>query len=233
MVNQKRRNTNPFCRASGASDQYEGTIFSVYKPPGMTSHDVVGAVRRRTGVKKVGHAGTLDPFARGVLIVGVGREATRQLGQLAKLEKEYVARLKLGWTSTTDDVEGEKEETRVSGIPGRQDVESVLATFQGRIRQIPPRYSAIKIAGQPAYKRVRNGEEVEMPERIVNIKEIVILEYEWPTLTLRTVTSSGTYIRALARDIGAKLSTGAYLEELERTRVGNYTANTCKTIGEL
>jgi len=211
----------------------KGKIIAVYKPPGMTSHDVIDEIRRRTGIKKVGHAGTLDPFARGVLVVGVGREATRQLGRFLKLEKEYVAKMKLGWNSTTDDVEGEKKEIKVSRIPSREEIESVLATFQGEITQVPPRYSAIKISGQAAYKRVRKGEEIEMPSRTVVIKELEILDFEWPYLTIRTVTSSGAYIRALARDIGAKLNTGAYLEELERTRVGVYSAETCKQIREL
>jgi len=210
-----------------------GRIVAVYKPPGMTSHDVIDAIRRRTGIKKVGHAGTLDPFAQGVLVVGVGREATRQLGRLAKLEKEYIAKMKFGWNSTTDDVEGEKEEIKVSRVPSREEIETVLATFQGEITQVPPRYSAIKISGQPAYKRARKGEEIEMPERTVFIHEIEILDYEWPYLVIRTVTSSGTYIRALARDLGAKLNTGAYLEELERTRVGAYATETCKQIKEL
>ena len=212
---------------------HKGKIIAIYKPAGMTSHDVIDAVRRRTGIQKVGHAGTLDPFAQGVLVVGVGREATRQLVQFVKLEKEYVAKMKLGWNSTTDDIEGEKKEIKVSRIPGREGIETVLATFQGEITQVPPRYSAIKISGRPAYKRARKGEEIEMPERTVFIHEIEILDYEWPYLVIRTVTSSGTYIRALARDIGAKLNTGAYLEELERTRVGDYTTETCKQIKEL
>jgi len=219
---------------SGADESpLHGKIVAVYKPPGMTSHDVIDEIRRRTGIKKVGHAGTLDPFARGVLVVGIGREATRQLGRFAKLEKEYIAKIKLGWNSTTDDVEGEKQEIKVSRIPSREEIESVLATFQGEITQVPPRYSAIKISGQAAYKRVRKGEEVEMPERTVVIKEMAILDFEWPTLIIRTVTSAGTYIRALARDIGIKLRTGAYLEELERTRVGAYSAESCRQIAEL
>ena len=212
---------------------FQGKILGIYKPVGMTSHDVIDAVRRRTGIKKVGHAGTLDPFARGVLVVGVGREATRQLGTLSKLEKEYIARLKLGWNSTTDDIEGEIEEIKDCVIASREEIKSVVATFEGEITQVPPRYSAIKIAGQTAYKRARQGEVVEMPERQVFIHEIEVLEYEWAYLTIRTVTSSGTYIRALARDIGAKLRTGAYLEELERIRVGTYTKDACRKIEEL
>jgi len=211
----------------------KGKIIAVYKPPGMTSHDVIDEIRRRTGIRKVGHAGTLDPFARGVLVVGIGREATRQLGKFVKLEKEYVAKMKLGWRSTTDDVEGEKEEIKVNRIPSREEIESVPATFQGEITQLPPRYSAIKISGQAAYKRVRKGEEIEMPERTVVIKELEILDFEWPYLTIRTVTSSGAYIRALARDIGDKLNTGAYLEELERTRVGTYTVEACMELVSL
>jgi tRNA pseudouridine55 synthase len=219
---------------SGADESpLNGKIVGVYKPPGMTSHDVIDAIRRRTGIKKVGHSGTLDPFAQGVLVVGIGREATRQLGKLAQLEKEYRAKLKLGWTSTTDDIEGEKEQVKVKRIPTRAEIESELATFQGEITQVPPCYSAIKISGLPAYKRVRKGEKIEMPERTVFIHEMEMLYYEWPYLILRTVTDSGTYIRALARDIGAKLNTGAYLEELERTRVGGYSIESCRQIAEL
>jgi tRNA pseudouridine55 synthase len=212
---------------------FPGKIIAIYKPAGMTSHDVIDEIRRRTGIKKVGHAGTLDPFAQGVLVVGIGREATRQLGTLSKLDKEYIAKLKFGWNSTTDDVEGKKEEIQVSRIPSREEIESVVSSFQGEITQVPPRYSAIKIAGQTAYKRARKGEEIEMPERTVVIHEIEILEYEWPYLKIRTLTSSGTYIRALARDIGAKLGTGAYLEELMRTRVGTYTIEACLQLSEI
>ncbi len=125
-------------------------IFAVYKPKGPTSHDVINRLRKETGVKKIGHAGTLDPLASGVLVVGVGREATKQLGQIVKKEKEYIAKIRLGMTSTTDDEEGQKKEVKVSKIPNFEEVEQAVSKFEGEILQTPPIYSAIKIKGQPA-----------------------------------------------------------------------------------
>lgn len=211
-------------------------IFSIYKPKGPTSHDIINKVRRATGVKKVGHAGTLDPLASGVLVIGVGREATKRLGDVVKKEKEYIASIKLGVTSTTDDEEGEKKAPTPEGrgpdspgdvgeikeIPSLENVKKVLNEFEGLIKQIPPIYSAIKIKGKPAHRRVRQGEDIKLEAREVEIKKIEIVGYKWPILELKVVTGPGTYIRALARDIGEKLGVGGYLADLERTRVGEF-----------
>jgi len=198
-------------------------IYAVYKPKGPTSHKIINQLRRKTGVKKIGHAGTLDPLASGVLVVGIGREATKKLASIVKKEKEYLAKIRLGMTSTTDDEEGEKTKVKVSRIPTFKEIQKAVAKFEGEILQTPPIYSAVKINGQKAYKLARKGQKPKLEPRKVLIKEIKILEYEWPYLKLRIVTGPGVYIRALARDLGQLLKTGGYLAELERTRVGDFT----------
>lgn len=200
-------------------------IFAVYKQVGVTSHDVVDAIRRRTGQKRVGHAGTLDPCAKGVLVVAVGRPATKRLAQVVAKEKEYVARIRLGWRSTTDDREGEKEEIPISPIPSEQQVQDALAAFQGVISQRPPAFSALKVGGRPAYRLARARKRVDLAAREVEVKEIELLSYSWPNAEVRMVTGPGVYVRAVARDLGEALGTGGYVEELERTRVGSYRAD--------
>ncbi|MBA3046917.1 tRNA pseudouridine(55) synthase TruB [Patescibacteria group bacterium] len=199
-------------------------IFAVYKPKGITSNDAVQIVKRQAGGKKTGHAGTLDPLAEGVLVVGVGREATKQLSEIVKKEKEYLAVVKFGETSSTDDAEGEKIEIKVKNIPEIIDIEKAIKKFQGNIMQIPPVFSAIKVNGRKAYKLARAGREVEMKPREIEIKKIDITDYKWPVLKLKVVTGPGAYIRALARDIGDELGVGGYLADLERTRVGQFIA---------
>lgn len=213
----------------------DSQIIGVYKPKGPTSHDVIDAVRRITGEKKVGHAGTLDPLASGVLVIGIGRPATKRLADEVKKEKEYIGVVRLGATSTTDDAEGnlQQAEIDIDAIPSRTDVEGAIRTFEGTIEQIPPIYSAIKVKGTPAHRRVRSGEEVELKARKVEIKEIEVLDYTWPTLELRAITGPGVYIRSLARDIGESLGVGGYLQELERTRVGEYTKEEALSLEEL
>jgi tRNA pseudouridine55 synthase len=215
-------------------------VFAVYKDEGMTSHDVVDVVRRLTGEKRVGHAGTLDPCARGVLVIGVGRAATKRLGSVAGTEKEYVTRVKLGWRSTTDDREGRKEQVvrttedrgqttegtaarSLDETPSKEQVRQALARFQGVIAQRPPAFSAIKVRGRAAYKLARAARLVELPARRVEVKEIEFIGYAWPQVDVRLVTGPGFYVRSFARDLGEILGTGAYMEELERTRVGPYT----------
>ena len=205
-------------------------IFSVYKPKGMTSHDVIYRVRKITGVKRVGHAGTLDPLASGVLIVAVGREYTKTLDSLMKTDKEYVAELMLGLTSTTDDNEGEKTVKQGYSEPNKADIEKVLTNWVGQVSQVPPIYSAIKVKGKPAHRRVRSGQNVELNPRLVVIKSIELLNYEWPILRIRVICEKGVYIRSLARDIGEQLGTGAYLSYLVRTRVGEFTVEDCDRI---
>jgi tRNA pseudouridine55 synthase len=200
-------------------------IFAVYKKVGMTSHDVVDVVRRFTGQKRVGHAGTLDPCAKGVLVIGVGRPATKRLGEVVAKEKEYIARIRLGWRSTTDDREGEKEEVPASAIPSSGQVREALEAFRGVISQRPPSFSALKVGGRPAYRLARAKKDVELAAREVEIKEIELLSYSWPVVDVRIVTGPGVYVRAVARDLGEALGTAGYVEELERTRVGSYTAD--------
>ena len=200
-------------------------IVNIKKPKGMTSHDVVDEVRKITGEKRVGHAGTLDPFATGVLVVGISRESTKQLHELTnETEKEYIAKIEFGKKSTTGDPEGTITEIEVKKAQSltKETLSNTLSSFIGDIKQTPPVYSAIKIQGKPAYSRTRKGEEVELPERIVHIYDIEIIEFNPPFVTLRITSSSGTYIRSLAEDIGEKLGLGAYLTELTRTRVGKY-----------
>jgi len=209
-------------------------IIGIIKPPGITSHDVVNGVRRITGERRVGHGGTLDPFASGVLVIGISRESTRKLQEILKdTDKEYVAVIEAGKTSTTGDPEGEITEHSgpLSLEEGR--VEEVLKGFIGEIEQTPPSHSAIKVNGVPAYRLARRGEKIRLKKRKVFIKELELLEFNPPFIKIRTVVSSGTYIRSLAEDIGKKLGVGAYLKELTRTRVGDFTIDDSKTIEDL
>lgn len=201
-------------------------ILNINKPKGITSHDVVDEVRKATGERRVGHAGTLDPFATGVLVVAVGREDTKKLGKITKdTKKEYTATLALGKTSTTGDPEGiivPVENLKRLSFPHLNRVKDVLKEFVGEIEQTPPPYSAVKVKGVPAYKLARKGKNVKLPARKVNIYKIELIKYSPPFLEIRVVCSAGTYIRSLAKDIGEKLDVGAYLTELKRTQVGNF-----------
>lgn len=197
---------------------------AVYKPKGITSHDVINTLRHITGERRIGHAGTLDPLASGVLVVGIGREATRKLGEIVAKEKEYVATVRLGTESVTDDEEGDKRIINSQfSIINLSTISDQLSNFRGKILQTPPVYSAVKVSGKAAYKRARKGEVVKLKPREAEIKEIEILKYRWPDLTFRVVTGPGVYIRSLARDLGRALGTGGYLADLERTRVGEFT----------
>jgi tRNA pseudouridine55 synthase len=191
------------------------------KPAGMTSHDVVGKVRRALGTRKVGHAGTLDPMATGVLVVAVGW-ATRLLEVVVSDSKGYDAVIELGRTTDTDDVTGATLETYATPLPDQVAIEQALANFRGQIMQKPPIYSAIKQQGQPVYKKARAGETVTLPERPVTISELEILDYTAPFLKLRVECGSGTYIRSLARDLGVTLGCGGTLAALERWRSGHW-----------
>lgn len=213
-------------------------IFAIDKPIGISSQRAVQIVkywaRRQTENKKikVGHAGTLDPLATGVLVIGIGREHTTKLDTVVASEKEYIADIKLGENSTTCDAEGKKIIVNKNKKPTQLEIEEVLKNFVGNIEQIPPMYSAIKINGQEAYKRVRRGENIEMKKRKINIKKIEILSYEYPLLKINIVCGKGTYIRSLARDIGKNLNTGAYLSGLVRTRVGDFVLADARNMKE-
>jgi len=199
-------------------------ILLIDKPVGPTSFAIVGKVRAMSGIKKVGHAGTLDPLASGLMIVLVGKEFTKQADKFLKLDKTYQAELILGQTTTTYDAEGEITK-KSAQKPSLAEIKTTLKSFVGEISQTPPIYSALKIAGQPAYKLARAGEEVKLAPRQVKIYSISNIIYKYPKLSFITKVSSGTYIRSLANDIGDKLGTGAYLSGLRRTQIGQYKIN--------
>jgi len=211
----------------------------VDKPPGMTSHDVVARIRRLAGTRRVGHAGTLDPMATGVLVVGV-EKATRLLGHLALSEKEYSATIRLGQATDTDDAEGQViAETPADGI-GRDAIEAAAAALTGEIQQIPPGYSAVKVAGQRAYRLARRGAAPELAARAVTVREFTVHAVHAVRgsgglldVDASVTCSSGTYIRALARDLGAALGVGGHLTALRRTRVGPYRVADAHTLDQL
>ena len=195
-------------------------VIVVDKPEGPTSHDVVSIVRRGTGVRKVGHAGTLDPRASGVLVLCLG-PATRLSEYLSTSKKIYAARIRFGESTKTYDAEGET--TSFAGeLPSEAQIESALDTFRGEIQQIPPPYSAVKIQGRKAYELARAGKPVKLDPRSVTVYELKVLDYQPPDLSIRVECSAGTYIRSLAHDLGAALSTGAHLVALRRLKAGHF-----------
>ena len=212
-----------------------GEILYVDKPYGWTSFDAVkrirGALLRRLGIKKlkVGHAGTLDPLASGVMIVTTGR-ATKQIEQLQAGVKEYIAEIALGATTPSFDLETEVDATYPTAHITRQLVEEALLRFHGTIEQVPPAFSAVKIDGRRAYDMARKGREVNLKPKTLVIDEIELLDFAPEKITVRVVCSKGTYIRALARDIGEALDSGAHLTALRRTRVGDVGIADCLTI---
>ena len=210
----------------------EDKIILIDKPAGISSFGVVAKVRGRLKAEfghkvKVGHTGTLDPFATGLLILLSGK-MTKKSNEFLKKDKEYIATMKLGFVSTTGDPEGEiqpylaQTKSAYSECFGLDEVKSVIQSFIGKIEQTPPKFSAIKINGERAYKLARKNEDFEIPSRKVTIYEIEILEYNYPELKIRCHVSSGTYIRTLAEDIGKALGTGAYLTALRRTKIADY-----------
>jgi tRNA pseudouridine55 synthase len=200
-------------------------ILLVDKPLGITSHDVVARVRKAAGTRKVGHAGTLDPMASGLLLLGLNR-STRLLTYLVGLDKEYFATIRLGQSTTTDDAEGEVlSEAPVEHLQ-RADIDTALEPLRGNISQVPSSVSAIKVDGQRAYTLARAGETVELKSRAVTISALEVLEErrgEYVDLDVRVECSSGTYIRALARDLGAALGVGGHITALRRSRIGPYS----------
>lgn len=208
-------------------------IFTVYKPKGPTSFDIIAKIKKVTGEQKVGHAGTLDPLAEGVLVVALGREATKNLSQIVKKEKEYIADIKLGLSSSTDDEEGVKRITQNVKRITLNRIEKVLEKFVGQIKQVPPVYSAIKVNGQRAYKLARAGKVVELQSRPVEIKSLKILKYKFPNLKIKVVCGPGVYIRSLARDIGKSLSVTAYMSDLKRTRIGQFKISNAMSIDDI
>ena len=215
----------------------EGEIFYMNKPLHWTSFDAVKRIRiqilRRLHRKKikVGHAGTLDPLATGVMIICTGR-ATKQIEKLQAGMKEYVATLRLGATTPSYDLETEIDATYPYEHITRELIEETLTHFKGSIKQVPPAFSACKVDGTRAYKMARKGKEVELQAKELVIDDIELLDFTPPVATIRVVCSKGTYIRALARDIGQALGSGAHLIALERTRVGDIRINDCLSIDD-
>jgi tRNA pseudouridine55 synthase len=204
----------------------------VDKPAGMTSHDVVSRVRRLAGTRKVGHAGTLDPMATGVLVLGLER-ATRLLGHLTLTDKRYAATIRLGVTTTTDDAEGEVVETRSTDAVTEGRVRDALASYVGEIDQVPSSVSAIKVGGKRSYARVQDGEAVDLPARRITIHAIDVLSADLPQVEIEVHCSSGTYVRAIARDLGAAVGVGGHLTALRRTAVGPFTLADARTLEAL
>lgn len=205
------------------------------KPAGMTSFGVVARVRRMLNVKKVGHGGTLDPLATGVLVLGLGK-ATKQLGTLLGADKEYETVIRLGAVSDTYDADGKIEMLpdveRVHFVPPtEEEIRTVIvAKFTGEIDQMPPIFSALKVGGKKACDMARKGIAVELKSRKVTLYEVDLLSYLWPELRLRVVCSTGTYIRSLAHDLGRVLACGGLVQELRRTRVGDYRIEDALTL---
>ena len=214
------------------TDEQISELLLIDKPAGPTSHDIVDQVRRIYKTRRVGHAGTLDPFATGLLIVAVGK-ATKDLQRFVGLDKTYEATARLGATSDTYDLTGH---ITVPGteylVPSAENVSQALESFKGGYEQKAPAYSAKKVHGQKLYELARRGEDVEhlRPTKKVDISEIELLDFKWPDVTFRVTCSSGTYIRSLAHDLGVKLGCGAYLTELRRTRIGEYKVEDAKKL---
>ena len=216
----------------------EGEVLYFDKPLGWTSFDLVAKVRykisRFLNVKKikVGHAGTLDPLATGVMIICTGK-ATKQIESLQHQTKEYVATLKLGETTPSFDLETNVDQTFETKHITKELVEKTLQKFTGSIEQIPPAFSACKIKGERAYELARKGEDVELKPKLLVIDDIELLDFNMPEIKIRVICSKGTYIRALARDIGEALNAGAHITALVRTRIGNITLDKCLKIEEI
>ncbi len=212
----------------------------VDKPAGLTSHDVVARVRRILGTRKVGHAGTLDPMATGVLVLGVER-ATRLLGHLALTDKAYDATIRLGRATVTDDAEGDETAATDATPVTREALDAALEPLRGTIDQRPSAVSAVKVDGVRSYARVRAGEDVELASRRVTVSRLDVLDVRRPEVEgppvldvdVTVVCSSGTYVRALARDLGASLGVGGHLTALRRTRVGTFGLDVARPLAEL
>ncbi|MFH0837882.1 MAG: tRNA pseudouridine(55) synthase TruB [Patescibacteria group bacterium] len=206
-------------------------ILVINKPKEWTSFDVVAKIRNKLGVKKVGHTGTLDPMATGVLVLCLGK-ATKLAQEMTGYDKEYVAEITLGATTPTDDAEGE-----ITPFPGakkkrKNEILMALKDFEGEIEQVPPKFSAKKVKGKRAYTMARKGQEFKLESVKVKVHEMELLDYKWPVIKLRVLSGKGFYVRSLARDLGQKLGTGGYLSALQRSKVGPYNIAQATTIEE-
>ncbi|NGX61190.1 MAG: tRNA pseudouridine synthase B [Chlamydiae bacterium] len=200
-------------------------ILLIDKPQGSTSFSLVRKLRKLTQIKKIGHAGTLDPFATGVMVMLVGKNYTKLSDKLLLQDKEYLASVSFGVTTDTYDCDG-KVVARSKKVPTLEEIISAVGKFQGEIEQIPPMFSAKKVGGKKLYELARKGEEIERKPALVRV-ETTLLSYEYPSLSLRICCSKGTYIRSLAHEIGDLLSCGAHLSALRRTRSGQFPLEAC------
>lgn len=207
-------------------------ILNIDKPTGLSSHDVVARLRRICGQRRIGHTGTLDPLATGVLVICLGR-ATRLVEYVVGLPKRYVTTIQLGVTTDSYDADGSVVEKRPFSHLTRTDIDAALPSFMGEIAQVPPMYSAIKRDGQPLYKLARQGVTVEREARPVTISALIVLDWTPPFLTLEVGCSTGTYIRSLAHDLGEQLGCGGHVTALRRTAVGAFTSETAVSLNDL
>ena len=220
------------------SSQDVSGLVVVDKAGGWTSHDVVARVRRLAGTRKVGHAGTLDPMATGVLVLGLGR-ATRLLGYLAATDKAYDATIRLGQATVTDDAEGDVEHSASAAAIDEAQIQQGVAALTGSLMQVPSKVSAVKVEGERAYRLVRSGESVQLAARPITVTSFVIHDVRHPLdvdvldVDVSVECSSGTYVRALARDLGLGLGVGGHLTALRRTRVGSFALAAAQTMDEL
>ena len=216
-------------------DFINGEVLLFDKDLGWTSFDLVSRVRntlcKKTGIKKlkVGHAGTLDPLATGLMILCTGK-ATKQIESFQAGEKEYIATLKLGATTPSYDMETVEDKHNDFSFVTEEHFKAVLKKFEGETEQVPPVFSAVKVKGKRAFDYARNGEALKLQARKIVIKEIELLSFQLPTVTIRLVCSKGTYVRSLARDIGEELECGAYLTGLKRTRIGEFKVENAMTV---
>lgn len=209
-----------------------GEIILLNKPLHWTSFDVVKKVRNLLRIKKIGHAGTLDPLASGLLILCTGK-FTKKIDEIQAQEKEYTGHFTIGQTTPSFDLETEPDQTRNYQHLTETDIRAAAASFVGQINQVPPLFSAVKINGERAYKLARRGEEAEIKAKPIHIKAFDITELVIPTIHFRVVCSKGTYIRSLARDLGQQLGCGAHLSKLVRTRIGEFTLDRALTIEDI
>lgn len=207
--------------------ELDNCIIPIYKPIGITSFKALAIFKRQHQLKKVGHAGTLDPLAEGLLVLATGK-ATKQISQIQDLTKTYIATIRLGAITKSFDREFQEEEIKSAVHLTEQEIKATLQTFLGKIQQIPPAFSAVKINGKRAYKLARQGQEVEIKPRQVEIYSLDILNFiSAENFDVEIVCSKGTYIRSLARDLGQKLKVGGYLKALQRVSIGNYNIKDC------
>ncbi len=227
------RSTPIICTPPALPDDWDGVVLPVDKPLEWTSFGVVKHVRKLVGVRKVGHAGTLDPLATGLLIILVGRPATRKMEHFMTMPKEYVGTLRLGGVTDSYDAELPVTKTGHWQDVTNEDLEAIRHRFIGQISQRPPAYSAIKVDGERLYKKARRGEDVDVPERTVTVTAFDILERRGPDVTFRVACSKGTYIRSIAHDVGKAVGVGAYLTSLRRTRIGEFSVESAWRIEKL